>query len=51
MIDRSFWRRVAASWIRIHDNDRIDEAVESMDLKEYVVDLHDELDGADDELD
>ena len=51
MIDRSFWRRLAASWIRIHDNNRINKTVESMDLKEYVSDLHTELEDADDELD
>ncbi len=51
MIDRSFWRRVAANWVKINNNNLIREAVEEIEFNEYIMDLHDELGDLDDELD
>ena len=51
MIDQSFWRSTAAGWIRINNDTRTREEIESTHLKEYVKDdMKSYIEDDDDEL-
>jgi len=51
MTNKEFWKSVVASWILRDDNESIKKIVNDTEFRSSESDIHDDLEGADDELD